>query len=85
MKKYLDEMTKEELIHLAMQECVLLELTFDKEKVMKKLEQKGYERIKETGSLPKKEKVSAEEKEIYLDEENENIEKREATKIWKKI
>ena len=76
MKKYLDEMTKEELIHLAMQECVLLELTFDKEKIMKKLEQKGYERIKETGSLPKKEKVSAEEKEIYLDEENENIEKK---------
>ena len=36
MKKYLDEMTKEELIHLAMQECVLLELTFDKEKIMKK-------------------------------------------------
>ena len=76
MKKYLDEMTKEELIHLAMQECVLLELTFDKEKIMKKLEQKGYERIKETGSLPKKEKVSAEEKEIYLDEKNENIEKK---------
>ena len=76
MKKYLDEMTKEELIHLAMQECILLELTFDKEKIMKKLEQKGYERIKETGSLPKKEKVSAEEKEIYLDEENENIEKK---------
>lgn len=76
MKKYLDEMTKEELIHLAMQECVLLELTFDKEKIMKKLEQKGYERIKETGSLPKKEKVSTEEKEIYLDEENENIEKK---------
>ena len=76
MKKYLDEMTKEELIYLAMQECILLELTFDKEKIMKKLEQKGYERIKETGSLPKKEKVSAEEKEIYLDEENENIEKK---------
>ena len=54
MKKYLDEMTKEELIHLAMQECVLLELTFDKEKIMKKLEKKGYERIKETESLPKK-------------------------------
>ena len=46
MKKYLDEMTKEELIHLAMQECVLLELTFDKEIIMKKLAQKGYERIK---------------------------------------
>ena len=76
MKKYLDEMTKEELIHLAMQECVLLELTFDKEKIMKKLEKKGYERIKETESLPKKEKVSAEEKEIYLDEKNENIEKK---------
>ena len=83
MKKYLDEMTKEELIHLAMQECVLLELTFDKEKVMKKLEQKGYERIKETGSLPKKEKVSAEEKEIYLDEENENIEKKGGYEVMK--
>ena len=76
MKKYLDEMTTEELIHLAMQECIFLELTFNREKTIKKLEQKGYERIKETGSLPKKEKVSAEEKEIYLDEENENIEKK---------
>ena len=76
MKKYLDEMTKEELIHLAMQECVLLELTFDKEKIMKKLEKKGYERIKESGSLPEKEKVSAIEEKVCLDEENENIEKK---------
>ena len=66
MKKYLDEMTKEELIHLAMQECILLELTFDKEKIMKKLEQKGYERIKETGSLPKKEKVSEKKKKNFI-------------------
>ena len=52
MKKYLDEMTTEELIHLAMQECIFLELTFNREKTIKKLEQKGYERIKESGSLP---------------------------------
>ena len=83
MKKYLDEMTKEELIHLAMQECVLLELTFDKEKIMKKLEQKGYERIKESGSLPEKEKVSAIEEKVCPDEENENIEKKGGYEVMK--
>ena len=76
MKKYLDEMTTEELIHLAMQECIFLELTFNREKTIKKLEQKGYERIKEPGSLPEKEKVSAIEEKVCLDEENENIEKK---------
>ena len=76
MKKYLDEMTTEELIHLAMQECIFLELTFNREKTIKKLEQKGYERIKESGSLPEKEKVSAIEEKVCLDEENENIEKK---------
>ena len=70
MKKYLDEMTTEELIHLAMQECIFLELTFNREKTIKKLEQKGYERIKESGSLPEKEKVSAIEEKVCLDEEN---------------
>ena len=76
MKKYLDEMTTEELIHLAMQECIFLELTFNREKTIKKLEQKGYERIKEPGSLPEKEKVSAIEEKVCLDEKNENIEKK---------
>ena len=76
MKKYLDEMTTEELIHLAMQECIFLELTFNREKTIKKLEQKGYERIKESGSLPEKEKVSAIEEKVCPDEENENIEKK---------
>ena len=76
MKKYLDEMTTEELIHLAMQECIFLELTFNREKTIKKLEQKGYERIKESGSLPEKEKVC-------LDEENENIEKKGGYEVMK--
>ena len=83
MKKYLDEMTTEELIHLAMQECIFLELTFNREKTIKKLEQKGYERIKESGSLPEKEKVSAIEEKICLDEENENIEKKGGYEVMK--
>ena len=76
MKKYLDEMTTEELIHLAMQECIFLELTFNREKTIKKLEQKGYERIKESGSLPEKEKVCP-------DEENEDIEKKGGYEVMK--
>ena len=83
MKKYLDEMTTEELIHLAMQECIFLELTFNREKTIKKLEQKGYERIKESGSLPEKEKVSAIEEKVCLDEENENIEKKGGYEVMK--
>mgnify|MGYP000956716925 FL=1 len=83
MKKYLDEMTTEELIHLAMQECIFLELTFNREKTIKKLEQKGYERIKEPGSLPEKEKVSAIEEKVCLDEENENIEKKGGYEVMK--
>ena len=83
MKKYLDEMTTEELIHLAMQEYIFLELTFNREKTIKKLEQKGYERIKESGSLPEKEKVSAIEEKVCLDEENENIEKKGGYEVMK--
>ena len=83
MKKYLDEMTTEELIHLAMQECIFLELTFNREKTIKKLEQKGYERIKESGSLPEKEKISAIEEKVCLDEENENIEKKGGYEVMK--
>ena len=83
MKKYLDEMTTEELIQLAMQECIFLELTFNREKTIKKLEQKGYERIKESGSLPEKEKVSAIEEKVCLDEENENIEKKGGYEVMK--
>ena len=83
MKKYLDEMTTEELIHLAMQECILLELTFNREKTIKKLEQKGYERIKESGSLPEKEKVSAIEEKVCPDEENEDIEKKGGYEVMK--
>ena len=83
MKKYLDEMTTEELIHLAMQECIFLELTFNREKTIKKLEQKGYERIKEPGSLPEKEKVSAIEEKVCLDEENEDIEKKGGYEVMK--
>lgn len=83
MKKYLDEMTTEELIHLAMQECIFLELTFNREKTIKKLEQKGYERIKESGSLPEKEKVSAIEEKVCLDKENEDIEKKGGYEVMK--
>lgn len=83
MKKYLDEMTTEELIHLAMQECIFLELTFNREKTIKKLEQKGYERIKESGSLPEKEKVSAIEEKVCPDEENEDIEKKGGYEVMK--
>ena len=83
MKKYLDEMTTEELIDLAMQKCIFLELTFNREKPIKKLEQKGYERIKESGSLPEKEKVSAIEEKVCLDEENENIEKKGGYEVMK--
>lgn len=83
MKKYLDEMTTEELIHLAMQEYIFLELTFNREKTIKKLEQKGYERIKESGSLPEKEKVSAIEEKVCPDEENEDIEKKGGYEVMK--
>ena len=83
MKKYLDEMTTEDLIHLAMQECIFLELTFNREKTIKKLEQKGYERIKESGSLPEKEKVSAIEEKVCPDEENEDIEKKGGYEVMK--
>ena len=83
MKKYLDEMTTEELVHLAMQECIFLELTFNREKTIKKLEQKGYERIKESGSLPEKEKVSAIEEKVCPYEENEDIEKKGGYEVMK--
>jgi hypothetical protein len=47
------------------------------------LEQKGYERIKESGSLPEKEKVSAIEEKVCPDEENENIEKKGGYEVMK--
>lgn len=76
MKKYLDEMTTEELIHLAMQECILLELTFNREKTIKRLEMKGYERIRDKKSelLAQEEKVSIKEEIAHLEEKNEDIE-----------
>ena len=75
MKKYLDEMTTEELIHLAMQECIFLELTFNREKTIKRLEMKGYERIRDKKSelLAQEEKVSIKEETAHLEEENEDI------------
>ncbi|RRD40083.1 DUF4912 domain-containing protein [Leptotrichia sp. OH3620_COT-345] len=42
--KYLDEMTKEELIDCAKKEKIFLGLTFNREKIMTKLEKKGYKR-----------------------------------------
>ncbi|MDO5088640.1 MAG: DUF4912 domain-containing protein [Leptotrichiaceae bacterium] len=42
--KYLDEMTKEELIDCAKKEKLFLGLTFNREKIMEKLEKKGYKR-----------------------------------------
>ena len=76
MKKYLDEMTTEELIHLAMQECIFLELTFNREKTIKRLEMKGYERIRDKKSelLAQEEKVSIKEETAHLEEKNEDIE-----------
>ena len=76
MKKYLDEMTTEELIHLAMQECIFLELTFNREKTIKRLEMKGYERIRDKKSelLAQEEKVSIREETAHLEEKNEDIE-----------
>lgn len=76
MKKYLDEMTTEELIHLAMQECIFLELTFNREKTIKRLEMKGYERIRDKKSelLAQEEKVSIKEEIAHLEEKNEDIE-----------
>ena len=76
MKKYLDEMTTEELIHLAMQECIFLELTFNREKTIKRLEMKGYERIRDKKSelLAQEEKVSIKEEIAHLKEKNEDIE-----------
>ena len=73
MKKYLDEMTTEELIHLAMQECIFLELTFNREKTIKRLEMKGYERIRDKKSelLAQEEKASIKEETAHLEEENE--------------
>ena len=38
--KYLDEMTKEELINCAKKEKIFMGLSFNKEKIMKKLEKK---------------------------------------------
>lgn len=76
MKKYLDEMTTEELIHLAMQECIFLELTFNREKTIRRLEMKGYERIRDKKSelLAQEEKVSIKEETAHLEEKNEDIE-----------
>ena len=76
MKKYLDEMTTEELVHLAMQECIFLELTFNREKTIKRLEMKGYERIRDKKSelLAQEEKVSIKEETAHLEEKNEDIE-----------
>ena len=76
MKKYLDEMTTEELIHLAMQECIFLELTFNREKTIKRLEMKEYERIRDKKSelLAQEEKVSIKEETAHLEEKNEDIE-----------
>ena len=76
MKKYLDEMTTEELVHLAMQECIFLELTFNREKTIKRLEMKGYERIRDKKSelLAQEEKVSIKEEIAHLEEKNEDIE-----------
>ena len=76
MKKYLDEMTTEELIHLAMQECIFLELTFNREKTIKRLEMKGYERIRDKKSelLAQEEKVSIKEETAHLEEKNKDIE-----------
>ncbi len=75
MKKYLDEMTTEELIQLAMQECIFLELTFNREKTIKRLEMRGYERIrdKESELLAQEEKVSIKEETAHLEEKNEDI------------
>ena len=42
--KYLDEMTKEELVSCAKKEKIFLGLTFNREKIMQKLEKKGYKR-----------------------------------------
>ena len=76
MKKYLDEMTTEELIHLAMQEYIFLELTFNREKTIKRLEMKEYERIRDKKSelLAQEEKVSIKEEIAHLEEKNEDIE-----------
>ena len=84
MKKYLDEMTTEELIHLAMQECIFLELNFNREKTIRKLEMKGYERIKDKKSklLAQEEKASIKEETAHL-EENEDIEKTGGYEVMK--
>ena len=85
MKKYLDEMTTEELIHLAMQECIFLELNFNREKTIRKLEMKGYERIKDKKSklLAQEEKASIKEETAHLEEENEDIEKTGGYEVMK--
>ena len=85
MKKYLDEMTTEELVHLAMQECIFLELNFNREKTIRKLEMKGYERIKDKKSklLAQEEKASIKEETAHLEEENEDIEKTGGYEVMK--
>ena len=64
--KYLDEMTKEELVSCDKKEKIFLGLTFNREKIMQKLEKKGYKR-----NLSLNENVKSNEN----IKKNENIEK----------
>ena len=75
MKKYLEEMTVEELIGLAMDEGVFLELSFNREKTMKKLEERGYERSRPSVS------AFEEENNIIRNEKVQSFEETETMKI----
>ncbi len=46
--KYLDEMTAKELIDFAMEEGIILELNFNREKTVRRLEERGYKRKRNT-------------------------------------
>lgn len=63
MKRYLDEMSKDELIRCAKNEKIFLGLRFNRDKIIEKLVKKGYEKtppIEE--AIEKIEKVEKEEK-----------------------
>lgn len=73
--KYLDEMTKEELINCAKKEKIFMGLSFNKEKIMKKLEKKGYKYSQAFGENIEKNHETEEKKNIIVEKIEEFAEK----------
>ncbi len=68
--KYLDEMTAKELIDFAMEEGIILELNFNREKTVRRLEERGYKRKRNTIVDTKGCEIPL-EKEVRFSEETE--------------